>query len=664
MQDRASVSDIYLHRRLSGLEGSPHHAHLAFGVSRASKKSDGYRQQVWVLTHAHPRPKAWTVAAHGAVSPKWSPEGDRLAFLSNREASVMQMHVLSTDGGEARRVTRIVGDLSLTALQDWSPDASSLLVLASLPWIEDGEEKDTGNQRAPQVARFLPYKLDGSGITVGGRTHLYVVDSRSGATSCMASGDFDVSLARWSPDGTRIAFTRNRTTRQRHRTDVWIADAPDGGNARCLVSDLAAVSEVKWAPDGRRLALAASDDVGDSRTGIWLVEVGDGSTLKRWGDKDFEIDAASGMAWHPDGHRLAVVRMYLGLQQLVVLEADGDDLRSLAAKLKNVSGIAHWGERLAYISTSMRQLEEVYSTTWELEATERHSRFNRAWFSRRAKPHVRKRRIEVADGDGVRERIDVWLLTPSQGQPPFPVLVDMHGGPHSAVMIDYDAHTYWYLLLQAGWAIVAPNAVGSSGYGHEFARRLQGRWGELDLPQFEAVVHALQEEGLADDRVVCAGKSYGGFLSAYAVGHSELFRAAIVCAPVANIESHFGTSDSGYYVTPFAMGGEVDDERPRYQRISPITRASAIEAAVLILQGENDGRCPRGQSEELFSHIIRSTDAPVELVVYPTSTHAEAESGKPSNRVDYHARLVAWACRWGGESTVCPSFHGRRSLDS
>lgn len=156
----------------------------------------------------------------------------------------------------------------------------------------------------------------------------------------------------------------------------------------------------------------------------------------------------------------------------------------------------------------------------------------------------------------------------------------------------------------------------------------------------------MQEEGLADERVVCAGKSYGGFLSAWAVAHSTAFKTAIVCAPVSNILSHFGTSDSGYYVTPFAMAGEYPDAHRRYEELSPITHSHTVMAPVLILQGENDGRCPRGQAEELFAQLIRYTDAPTELVLYPDSSHAEAESGRPSNRVDYHSRIAAWACRW------------------
>ena len=121
----------------------------------------------------------------------------------------------------------------------------------------------------------------------------------------------------------------------------------------------------------------------------------------------------------------------------------------------------------------------------------------------------------VPDGNGGSEPIEAWVLLPAQGDGPFPLLVDMHGGPHSIVLTDYTAHTYWYLLLSKGWAIVAPNAVGSASYGRAFSDRLRGRWGELDLPQYQAVITQLQREGIADERLACAGKSYGAPLDKY-----------------------------------------------------------------------------------------------------------------------------------------------------
>jgi dipeptidyl aminopeptidase/acylaminoacyl peptidase len=252
----------------------------------------------------------------------------------------------------------------------------------------------------------------------------------------------------------------------------------------------------------------------------------------------------------------------------------------------------------------------------------------------------------VPDGVGGQEKIDAWLLLPPHGKPPYPLLVDAHGGPQSGVLADFATHTYWYLLVSRGWAVLAPNAVGSSGYGAEFARRICGHWGELDFPQYEAVVETLQREGLADERLAISGKSYGGYLSAWAIGHTHRYKAAIVSAPVSNILSHAGTSDTGYYVAPYTMCDELPAVAKRAYALSPVAHCTDATTSTLILQGDDDGRCPLGQAEELFANLVRCTDTPVELVVYPGGTHGLAESGKPSHRVDYHQRVCDWAMRW------------------
>jgi dipeptidyl aminopeptidase/acylaminoacyl peptidase len=238
------------------------------------------------------------------------------------------------------------------------------------------------------------------------------------------------------------------------------------------------------------------------------------------------------------------------------------------------------------------------------------------------------------------------LLLPPQGDGPFPLLLDFHGGPQSVAQIDFSSHVYWYELCSKGWAVLAPNAVGSSGYGQACAERLNGRYGELDLPQHLSIIDTLQSEGLADDRIACTGKSYGGFLTAWAIGRTSRFKAAVISAPITNHESHFGTSDTGFYVTPYGMGGEPADMQERYDRLAPIHHAHEVTTPTLLLQGDDDQRCPLGQTEEMFAALVRRSDAPCTMVVYPGGSHALASTGKPSHRVDYHRRIVRWLERW------------------
>lgn len=593
-----------------------------------------------------------THPAFTATSPALDREGKRLAFLSQRKTDRRQVHLLDLDGGESRPLTDAQHELE--AICEWSPDGNRLLVTAKVRWPDDlggeatGEDDDANDDQRPKVARFLPYKSDGTGITLGRRTHLFAVDTGNGGMKALVEGDFDVDAGLWSPDGAKLAFLRGRGDRQRHRNDLWLADA-DGGDARQVTDALASIKHACWSPDSRWIALAAGEEQGDSATLLWLVDVASGE-VRRLGDDDFELAAGGGPRWHPDGRRVAALAIHRGLQRIAMMDTghDGPPVW-LGNGLAHAQSLANCGDRLATVTATIRKPDEVHTIGWDGTDERRETAFNRGWIRRKARPHVSKRRVEVPDGDGGTERIDTWLLRPD-GDPPFPVLVDLHGGPHSHVLLDFPAHVYWYMLVSRGWMVVAPNPIGSSGYGKRFRERLRGNWGELDLPQLIALVEALQQAGLADERVACCGKSYGGFLGAWAIGHCDTFRAAVVSAPVADVESHAGTSDSGYYVTPWMMAGELHDHRERYRHLSPTSYCHEVRTPTLLLQGEDDGRCPLGQTEEMFAGMVRCADVDAQMVVYPGGGHGMAKSGKPSHRRDYHQRIVDWVERYAGSS--------------
>jgi dipeptidyl aminopeptidase/acylaminoacyl peptidase len=640
-----TAGDIFRHRSIHGLQGSAAHGQVVFSVARAVKAVDDYRTSVWLLAPAgEARARRMISSPLPATSPLLDPAGERLAFLSSRGDDGPQVQLMRLDGGEARPVSSLAHNPQ--ALQAWSPDGARLLLTVQVPWAEEGHDDPEQGDGRPWVVNFLPYKFDGGGPVVGSRVHLLELDTGSGAERMLVEGDFDVKEARWSPDGRRLAFVRSRSGAQRHRSDLWLAEA-DGRNARQLTRDLAVVSGVSWSPDGARLAFAGSGEEGTALRGLWLLDVGGGEAWQPAGE-DLQLEGAT-VAWHREGDRLVTIAARQGLKEAVVVDVGAwKDERAtgnvvpVTGGLRHVLGLCASGDRIVFVATGVRRLDEVHSVRWDGSDPRRHTSFNRKWFAARPRPRVGKRRFEVPDGDGGTERIDAWLLLPAEGDGPFPLLLDLHAGPESVVLIDYASHPYWYELCANGWAVLAPNAVGSTSYGARFAQRLRGHWGELDLPQHLAVIDALQREGIASGRLACTGESYGGYLAAWAVGHSSRFGAAVIRSPVINLESHAGTSDTGYYVDPYAMEGEIHQARGRYHRLSPVAHCRDVTAATLLLQGQDDQRCPLAQSEELFAGLVRSSRARARMVVYPGAAHSLASSGRPSHRLDYHRRLVAW----------------------
>jgi dipeptidyl aminopeptidase/acylaminoacyl peptidase len=635
-----TVEDLYEHRTLQGLCAAPEHDAVVFVHSRPDRKANTYRSTLRMLrTSSKAHSRRLTTPVFNASSPKLSPDGSQVAFLSSRGGDSQQVHLLRLDGGEARQASHSKRELQ--GIQGWSADARKLLLTVRAPHAEDEHDDPENTTDRPIVVKFLPWKQDGAGPLAGFRMQLMALDLDSGEETVLVEGDFDVAEGQWSPDGKHLAFTRYRSGTQRHRSDVWLARA-DGSEARQVSHDLASVAHLRWSPDGRRVAFSGACREGDSINNLYVFDI-DGGEPQMYGGSDLQLE--SGVVWHGSDNRVAAVATREGLQEIVIVDLDRDTVEPLHLGLRHVTAVQSSGDRLAFIAASMRLPDEIYTVDWDGNDERRHSAFNRQWIMQRTRPRVTKRRFRVPDGDGEMGTVEAWLLRP-QGEGPFPLLLDLHGGPHSATLIDFASHVYWYALLSHGWAILAPNAVGSSGYGAEYSRKLRGRWGELDLPQHLGIIDILQREGIADDRLAVTGKSYGGFLTAWAVGHTDRFKAAVVSAPVANIESHAGTSDTGFYVTPYAMAGEASKHRERYHRLSPVTYCRSITTPTLLLQGEDDQRCPLGQSEEFFENLVRCAKAPAEMVVYPGGSHSMAGTGKLAHRRDYHHRLVTWVRRW------------------
>ena len=629
-----TAADLYHHRVVSQVHGCAGHPWAVFSVKRANRADDAYRTTLWL------RSRDGHVLAVGSKlkpsSARMSPGGDRVAFLSLQKKGAMQpMLLMTSDLG-----TRTVGEATSEwqGIEQWSPDGTRLLMLRKIAWKEDALDNPGAGENRPRVVRHLPYKQDGGGIRAGYRTQLVELNLATGHQRTLVQGDFDVQHAAWSPDGDRLAFIRTRTAQQRHRSDLWLADA-EGGNAERVTDSLAGVNQMAWSPDSTRIALNASEIEGDSIAGLYVVQPG-GAGPRRATAAELHVESAAPV-WHEDSRRVAVVAATRGLFEIAVVDTADGSVHQFAHGLRQVSALCASDGGLLHIAATMRTLCELYRADWDGSAPQRVSRFNRAWFATRLRPRVAKRVFRVPDGRGGSERAEAWVLTPPDRDPPYPVYVDMHGGPQSVALIDFANHLYWYALVARGWMVVAPNAVGSNSYGDAFARRLRGHWGELDLPQYLTILGTLRQRGEAGAQAGCGGKSYGGFLSAWAAGHCDAFDKIVISAPVADLESHFGTSDSGYYVSAYAMDGEIEAHRDRYHRLSPVQRIASTAAPILLLQGQDDQRCPLDQSEELFAALVRA-NLPAMMVVYPGGSHSLAATGKPSHREDYHQRFTAW----------------------
>ncbi|RZA11622.1 MAG: S9 family peptidase, partial [Lysobacteraceae bacterium] len=377
-----------------------------------------------------------------------------------------------------------------------------------------------------------------------------------GESEQLTHGDFDVRHAAWAPDGKRLCFCRTRAEPgEAHCTDIWTL-ALDGSrptDAQRVSFDQNNAGAPSWSPDGRWIVFSGAVDAGDAQMRLWLIDV-EKAQVRGLGDESIEVMPGD-LQWNRESTEVAFIQVARGLQQIAVVSASSGDVRCVVKGDRHISKLAANGW-LVYSSEAPASPLELYCTRWDDGAEQQLSHFN-DWWNQRITPQVEYRRFDVPDGRGGTEEVDGWLLRPGDAvaDQPGPLLVDVHGGPASYVPLQFSTHPYWQILCSRGWSVLALNAVGSSSYGREFSDRLREQWGELDLPQHLAAVEQLRKEGIADERIAITGSSYGGYLSAYGIGHSDQFRAAVVCAPVANMESHYGTADSGYYADAYSTDG-------------------------------------------------------------------------------------------------------------
>ncbi|WOD14027.1 S9 family peptidase [Paraburkholderia kirstenboschensis] len=660
--------DLYLYRDITDLQCRPQGDLAACELSSPERDTDSNQSSIWLIYLDGGRPPHQLTSGGSDSAPRWCPTDNALAFLSNR-GDGRQVYTIRTDGGEAKRLTNLPsGAMSF----GWAPDGRKLFALCTISadpekrgLTQDDNDEGAGRPAdAPRLIWRLPYKIDGAGYTLDTEIHLYTIDAQTGESCRLTRGSFEVSGAEWSADSKRIAFTRTREGRVAHRTDVWVIDA-DGNNARQITSTVASAGFPRWSPDSRFVAFTGSEHDGDAQMRLWLHDLHTGETCGL-GDESIEVVSGSTVFWSHDSKRLYCVLARHGRQEVAAVSVPDGQLERLVTGDRQVSQLSIGENRLLYTSEDGRTPSDVWASRLDGTCAQRLTDFN-PWWRERTVPIVTLRQFEVPDGDGGTERVDGWWLAPPGRKAPGPLLVDAHGGPASYALLSFNWHVYWYILMSQGWAILALNPVGSSSYGRDFSSRARRKWGKCDLDQQLAAVQTLRKEGLVDERLAITGKSYGGFLSAWAIGNTTAFRAAVVSAPVTSIETHFGVSDSGYYSDCYSMYGKPNVERDAMRELSPLSYVEKVRTPTLILQGEADERCPVCQAEELFTGIMATTDTPAELVTYPGGSHHFFESGRPSHRKDMLTRLTGWLEKWveqplrGDTVQSCAPKNGERT---
>ena len=633
MARRLSLDDIFAIERVTDARISPDGARVAFVVTREFTEGEHAipASGVWIVPFDGQEPaRPFTTSIHADSSPRWSPDGKSLAFLSDREkADTLQVYVMPTDGGEARKLTSAKAGVSELA---WSPDGARIAYLAADAKTEDEEKREKERDDAIHVDR--DYKF----------TRLWVIDVAGGEARALTPPEYQVRGFAWRHDG--WAVVTSPTPKEDDASVAWqVRLVSEDGGVQTLWQDKYPVAPIVSSPDGQTIAWGHSGIVGkESADEVWVARAGEAPRLAA---SDYSGGIA-GIDLTPDGRALLLIgvegtRTVVG--QLDLRSGQVETLlagRTLDAGFTGVMkvSVSADGRRMACVLEDVDQPAEVF--VWEQGGEPRQvSAFNR---------HLaevslgRGETVEWSAPDGLR--IEGVLLYPPDYQEGkrYPLIAHIHGGPTWYWLMRFLGgwHDWGQWLASQGYAVLLPNPRGSAGRGREFALAAQRDWGHADFGDVLSGVDAMIERGIADpDRLGIGGWSYGGYMTAWAIGQTNRFKAAIVGAGVSDLIS-MQASDIPTWLPTSMMLAPSYVEPEVYLRSSPITYVANAKTPTLILHGGSDERVPPGQGRELYS-ALQALGTPTEMVVYPREPHIFQER---NHQRDLLTRVAAWFDRW------------------
>jgi dipeptidyl aminopeptidase/acylaminoacyl peptidase len=653
-----TVDDI-LKWKIAGAPAlAPDGTRIVCPVTVVDESSNGYLTHLWIVPvpeggSADGGPQQLTTARARDTAPRWSPDGSRIAFLSDRGGS-KQIWIIAADGGEARTVTsggHAPADLA------WSPDGRSIAFTGKPEPAARGERSDQSDVR---VISRLHYKQDGEGFWDGRWKHVFVVAAAGGDVRQITQGDYDHAEPAWSPDGALIAYTANASPDADldDRSDLWVIAADGGGAPRRLTRSTGPIESPAWSPDGRRIAYIGHDGTRGSATlpQVWAVGLDGGESICLTAGYEGSVGhhigsdvrsqpGSGGLSWPAPGDRLFFAATERGRCQVASVPAAGGAVQLETAGGHDLVGcsVDAAGRRVACIETDPLTPGEAAVADFTAGGPavfRRLSDWNTALAG--ALTLVRPERFEYKTPDGYV--FDGWVMKPAGADTAgvrTPAVLEIHGGPHGAYGETFS--NQFQLLCAAGYGVIYTNPRGSHGYGQAFLSGTHHDWGGGDYRDLMgALDRALAlHEWIDPGRLGVCGGSYGGYMTNWILGHTQRFRAGVTLRSTCNRYNHWGTGDVAYQQGRWEFPGTPWDAPQFYLERSPITYARNIKTPLLILHGENDLRCSIEQAEQLFV-ALKYHRTPTLFVRFPGEGHGMSSSGQPRHRTEEMVHLLGW----------------------
>jgi len=657
-----TIDDLLAVKSVSDPQVSPDGEWVVYVLSELDRKTDKTRSNLWLIPTKGGEPRRLTSSATSDSHPRWSPDGKTIAFTSTREGS-SQIWLIPIDGGEARKLTNLPIDV---AGPIWSPKGDTIAFAAEVyPDTSPEKTAELDKEKEEEKSKALIFDhlmvRHWSHWVSGKRSHLFVANAETGeATDLTPALKVNTPPApfggseeyTFSPDGSELVFTAEPSENRAWSTnsDLWSVSVKGGPPKNLTSENQGADAQPRFSPDGTRLAYLSQARAG-FESDQWVL------TVRKRSDWSLEFQSKSldrpvhsyGWAQGKNSGTKQPIRFFAvlddrGNEPIVELTGSATALEHQARVTGGINTsvqVVAGSDKLVFLRSDSTRPNELYRADANGENLTQLTHHNDPLAEQLDLPKAEGFAFKGADGDTVGG----WLIRPPGFDPSkkYPVLFLIHGGPQGAWHDEWHARWNYALFAAPGYALVAINPRGSTGYGQKFTDQISQDWtGRVYEDLMLGLDHALKTYKFLDEsRMAAAGGSYGGFMVNWIAGHSDRFKALISHAGVFDLVSEHVTTEELWF-PEWEFGGPPWDKPEHYQKHSPSYHVAKFKTPTLVIHGALDFRVPDAQGLGMFTALQRM-GVPSRYLYFPDEGHWIV---KPANRIVWWREMHRWLAHY------------------